>query len=181
MEYGFEKMIILGIDPGIATVGWGVVSLEKGSFRYIDCGTVNTSAGTRVEHRLFLVHSAIRDIITRYTPDEISIEELFFNNNQKTAINVAQSRGVILLAAEESRVPIFEYTPLQVKLAMVGYGRAEKKQVMEMTRMFLRLDKMPKPDDAADALALAICHGHTRSSKMRDLNTIKYSKKTGGN
>lgn len=174
-------MIILGIDPGIATVGWGVVSLEKGSFRYIDCGTINTPAGMRVERRLFLIHMALCDIIKRYTPDEISVEELFFNNNQKTVINVAQARGVILLTAEESRLPIFEYTPLQVKQAMVGYGRAEKKQVMEMTRVFLHLDSMPKPDDAADALALAICHGHSRSSKMRGLNNIKYSKKTGGN
>ena len=181
LEYGFKKMIILGIDPGIATVGWGVVSFEKGNFRYLDCGTITTPAGMRVERRLFLVHMALSDIIKRYTPDEISIEELFFNNNQKTAINVAQARGVLLLTAEENRIPIFEYTPLQVKQAMVGYGRAEKKQVMEMTRVFLKLDKMPKPDDAADALALAICHGHSRSSKMKNLNPLKYSKKTGGN
>jgi len=181
LEYGFEKMIILGIDPGIATVGWGVVSLDKGSFRYIDCGTIRTPSGMRVERRLYLIHMALCDIIKRYTPDEISIEELFFNNNQKTVINVAQARGVILFCAEEHRIPVFEYTPLQVKQAMVGYGRAEKKQVMEMTRVFLKLDSHPKPDDAADALALSICHGHTRGSKMRGLTTIKYSKKTGGN
>ncbi len=174
-------MIILGIDPGIATVGWGVVSFEGGNFRYIDCGTVNTPSGMRVERRLFLIHEALSDIIRRYTPNEISVEELFFNSNQKTAINVAQARGVILMTAEEKRIPIFEYTPLQVKQAMVGYGRAEKKQVMEMTRVFLKLDKVPKPDDAADALALAICHGHSRVSKLRGLSTIKYSKKTGGN
>lgn len=174
-------MIILGIDPGIATVGWGVVSLEGGRFRYIDCGTITTPAGMRVERRLFLIHMAICDIIKRYVPDEISVEELFFNNNQKTVINVAQARGVLILSAEENKIPIFEYTPLQVKEAMVGYGRAEKKQVMEMTRVFLSLDKTPKPDDAADALALAICHGHSRTSKIRNLNPIKYSKKTGGN
>lgn len=174
-------MIILGIDPGIATVGWGVVKCEKGSFRYIDCGTITTPSGMRVERRLYFIHLALTDIIKRFTPDEISIEELFFNTNQKTAINVAQARGVILLTAEENRLPLFEYTPLQVKQAMVGYGRAEKKQVMEMTRVFLHLDSVPKPDDAADALALAICHGHTRNSKIRNLNTLKYSKKTGGN
>ena len=180
MEYGFKKMIILGIDPGIATVGWGVVKYEKGSFRYIDCGTISTPSGMRVERRPFLIHLALSDIIKRFVPDEISIEELFFNNNQKTAINVAQARGTILFTAEEHSVPIFEYTPLQVKQAMVGYGRAEKKQVMEMTRIFLHLDSVPKPDDAADALALAVCHGHSRSSKIKELNTLKYSKKTGG-
>ena len=158
-------MIILGIDPGIATVGWGVVSLEKGNFRYIDCGTVNTPAGMRVERRLFLVHMALCDIIKRYTPDEISVEELFFNNNQKTVINVAQARGVILLAAEENRLPIFEYTPLQVKQAMVGYGRAEKKQVQMMVKMLLRMEEIPKPDDAADALAVAITHAHSLHAK----------------
>ncbi len=181
MEYGYKKMIILGIDPGIATVGWGVVKYEKGTFKYIDCGTITTPSGMRVERRLFFIHLALGDIIKRFTPDEISIEELFFNTNQKTAINVAQARGVILLTAEENKLPLFEYTPLQVKQAMVGYGRAEKKQVMEMTRVFLHLDSVPKPDDAADALALAVCHGHTRSSKIRNMNTLKYSKKTGGN
>lgn len=173
-------MIILGIDPGIATVGWGVVACERGGFRYIDCGIISTPAGMRVERRLFLIHHALTDIIKRYTPSEISVEELFYQNNQKTVINVAQARGVILLTAEENAIPISEYTPLQVKQAIVGYGRAEKKQVMEMTRIFLHLDRVVKPDDAADALALAICHGHSSQSKLHGLRTIKDSKKTGG-
>ena len=173
-------MIILGIDPGIATVGWGVVACEKGSFRYIDCGIISTPAGMRVERRLFLIHHALSDIITRYTPDEISVEELFYHTNQKTVINVAQARGIILFTAEEHKVPISEYTPLQVKQAIVGYGRAEKRQVMEMTRIFLHLDRVAKPDDAADALALAICHGHACASKLYGTHTIKDSKKTGG-
>jgi len=173
-------MIILGIDPGIATVGWGVVASERGNFRYIDCGIISTPAGMRVEKRLWLIHRALDDIITRYTPNEISIEELFYHNNQKTVINVAQARGVILLTAEEHKIPISEYTPLQVKQAIVGYGRAEKKQVMEMTRIFLHLDRVAKPDDAADALALAICHGHSSASKLYGTRTIKDSKKTGG-
>ena len=153
-------MIILGIDPGIATVGWGVVSCEKGNFRYIDCGIISTPAGMRVERRLYLIHRALDDIITRYTPNEISVEELFYQNNQKTVINVAQARGVILLTAEEHRLPIAEYTPLQVKQAIVGYGRAEKGQVMYMTKLLLHLDEVPKPDDTADALAIAICHAN---------------------
>ena len=173
-------MIILGIDPGIATVGWGVVACERGSFRYIDCGIISTPAGMRVERRLFLIHQALTDIIKRYTPNEMSVEELFYQNNQKTVINVAQARGVILLTAEENSIPISEYTPLQVKQAIVGYGRAEKKQVMEMTRIFLHLDRVVKPDDAADALALAICHGQSSHSKLYGLRTIKDSKKTGG-
>ncbi len=173
-------MIILGIDPGIATVGWGVVACDRGSFRYIDCGIISTPAGMRVERRLFLIHRALSDIIKRYTPDEISVEELFYQNNQKTVINVAQARGVILLTAEEHMIPIAEYTPLQVKQAIVGYGRAEKKQVMEMTRIFLHLDRVVKPDDAADALALAICHAHSSQSKLYGTKTLKDSKKTGG-
>ncbi len=173
-------MIILGIDPGIATVGWGVISCERGSFRYIDCGIISTPAGMRVERRLYLIHRALSDIIKRYTPREISVEELFYHNNQKTVINVAQARGVILFTAEEFQVPIFEYTPLQVKSAIVGYGKAEKKQVMEMTRIFLHLDKVAKPDDASDALALAICHGYSSQSKLSAFSNLKDSKKTGG-
>ncbi len=180
LDCGFLTMIILGIDPGIATVGWGVVACDRGAFRYIDCGIISTPAGMRVERRLFLIHKALSDIIKRYTPDEISVEELFYQNNQKTVINVAQARGVILLTAEEHMIPIAEYTPLQVKQAIVGYGRAEKKQVMEMTRIFLHLDRVVKPDDAADALALAICHAHSSQSKLYGTTTLKDSKKTGG-
>lgn len=173
-------MIILGIDPGIATVGWGVVAYSSGEFRYIDCGIISTPAGMRVERRLFLIHKALSNIIKRYTPNEISVEELFYQNNQKTVINVAQARGIILFTAEEHSVPVYEYTPLQVKQSIVGYGRAQKHQVMEMTRIFLHLDKVAKPDDASDALALAICHGHSSQSKLYGIRTIKDSKKTGG-
>ena len=173
-------MIILGIDPGIATVGWGVIKCEGGVSRYIDCGIISTPAGMRVERRLFLIHLALSDIIKKYTPNEVSIEELFYHTNQKTIINVSQARGVILFTCEEHKIPIFEYTPLQVKQSIVGYGRAEKRQVMEMTKIILHLDRVAKPDDAADALALAITHANSQSSKLFGTSTLKASKKTGG-
>ena len=157
-------MIILGIDPGLAIVGWGVLECNGARFRPLGYGSILTPAGMRTEDRLVKIYNDLTTIIDHFHPDEMAVEELFFNNNQKTVINVAQARGVILLTAEENRLPIFEYTPLQVKQAMVGYGRAEKTQVQEMTKMFLHLDKIPKPDDAADALALAICHGHASGS-----------------
>ncbi|MBE6713788.1 MAG: crossover junction endodeoxyribonuclease RuvC [Ruminococcaceae bacterium] len=157
-------MVILGIDPGIAIVGWGVLRFENGKFCPLAYGSVQTKAGLSVEERLRQVHDGVRDIIKKYSPDVMSIEELFWNTNQKTGIIVAEARGVILLAAHEAGIPIFEYTPLQVKQAIVGYGRAEKKQVITMVTAFLGLREAPKPDDTADALALAICHGHCASS-----------------
>ncbi len=159
-------MIILGIDPGIAIVGWGVLRFENGRFTPLAYGSVQTKAGLKVEDRLKTVYDGVSEIIAKYHPDVMSIEELFWNTNQKTGIVVSEARGVILLAARNAGVPIFEYTPLQVKQAIVGYGRAEKKQVITMVTAFLGLKEPPKPDDTADALALAICHGHCASSMM---------------
>lgn len=159
-------MIILGIDPGYAIVGYGVVRYDNRTFTMINYGAVTTEAGLEPTLRLEQVYDGICAVIDQYRPDAIAVEQLFFTSNQKTAIMVAQARGVILLAARKKGVPIFEYTPLQVKQSVVGYGRAVKKQVMEMTRILLRLEQVPKPDDAADALAIAICHGHSAGSYM---------------
>ncbi len=163
-------MIILGVDPGIAIVGWGVI--EYGGIgtkpRPIDFGAITTPATMKTEDRLYEVHRELSAVISKYKPDAAAIEELFFNTNQKTGIIVAESRGVIVLACREQSVPIFEYTPLQIKQAVVGYGRADKHQVIEMTTMFLGLAKPPRPDDTADALAAAICHAHTGSSRLAD-------------
>ena len=137
-------MVILGIDPGVATVGYGVVDCRGDQFRCLEYGCITTA-----------------ELIDRHRPDCVSVEELFFNNNQKTAVDVAQARGVILLAADQCGLPIYEYTPLQVKSAVVGYGRAEKQQVMYMVRQYLHLRETPRPDDAADAIAIAICHGNS--------------------
>ncbi|MBQ9922840.1 MAG: crossover junction endodeoxyribonuclease RuvC [Clostridia bacterium] len=162
-------MIILGIDPGIAIVGWGVLRYENGRFTPLAYGSVQTKAGLKVEDRLKMVYDGVSEIINKYHPDVMSIEELFWNTNQKTGIVVAEARGVILLSAREAGIPIFEYTPLQVKQAIVGYGRAEKRQVIMMVTTFLGLKEPPKPDDTADAIALAICHGHNAGSKIAQL------------
>lgn len=159
-------MIILGIDPGYAIVGFGVIEAVGQNFRMITYGAVTTQPDTEFPERLKEIYHDVGSIIDIYNPDAIAIEQLFFHTNQKTVIKVGQARGVVLLAAAEKNKPIFEYTPLQVKQAVVGYGRAEKKQVMELTRNFLHLDKVPKPDDAADALAVAVCHAHTATSLM---------------
>ena len=159
-------MIILGIDPGIAIVGWGVLRYENGRFTPLAYGSIQTKAHQKVEDRLKQVYDGLSSIIEKYRPDVMSIEELFWNTNQKTGIVVAEARGTILLCARQANIPIFEYTPLQVKQAIVGYGRAEKKQVITMVTTFLGLREPPKPDDTADALAIAICHGHCASSVM---------------
>ena len=153
-------MTILGIDPGIATIGFGVVNAVGGEYRAVEYGAIVTQPRQLLEARLLEIYDETRALIERHRPDCVSIEELFFNNNAKTAVDVCQGRGVILLAAHQAGLEIYEYTPLQVKSAVVGYGRAEKKQVMYMTRLLLKLKETPKPDDAADALALAICHGN---------------------
>ena len=152
-------MIVLGIDPGYAIVGWGVVRYERGRFAPLDCGAVLTPAGMDFSRRLEIIYDELLALIDRAKPDALAVEKLYFKNNQKTAIDVAQARGVILLAAKKRGVPLYEYTPLQVKSAVTGYGQAEKPQVMEMTRRLLGLREVPKPDDTADALAIAICHG----------------------
>jgi len=154
-------MIILGIDPGIATVGFGVIEYLCGKFRVIEYGTVTSPPHIGMSQRLKLVYDDMMYVIDKYKPDSIAVEELFFNTNTKTAIMVAQARGVLVLAAENSGVSNFEYTPLQVKQAVVGYGRADKIQVQQMVKVILNLQEVPKPDDAADALAIAICHAHS--------------------
>ena len=163
-------MRILGIDPGLAIVGWGVVERVNGmTFRPIAYGSINTPAHTTVSSRLALIYKNLNHIIEKYKPDELAIEELFFTNNQTTGIAVAEARGVILLAAEQHGIPIAEYTPPQVKQAVVGYGNAEKRQVIAMVTSLLRLPAPPKPDDTADAIAIALCHGQSASSLLRDL------------
>ncbi|MBS7359975.1 MAG: crossover junction endodeoxyribonuclease RuvC [Oscillospiraceae bacterium] len=157
-------MVIFGIDPGYAIVGCGVIRYERNSFTLMGYGAITTDKDMPFNERLKKIYDDLRSLLERFKPDAVSIERLYFNTNQKTAIDVAQARGVIVLAVEEMGIPIYEYTPLQVKQSIVGYGRAEKNQVQEMTRNFLHLDKIPKPDDAADALALAICHGHASDS-----------------
>lgn len=158
-------MIILGIDPGYAIVGYGVIKYENCKFKTMEYGAITTNAEENMFIRFKKIHDSLAEIIERTAPDVMAIEELFFNSNQKTAINVAQARGVLILAAMNKEVPIFEYTPLQIKQAIVGYGRAEKKQVQQMVKMLLRLDSVPKPDDTADALAVAVCHAHSYNPK----------------
>ncbi len=159
-------MIILGIDPGYAIVGHGVVEYLGNRFAVLNYGAVLTPAKTAFEDRLLQIYNELDVLMKRYHPEAMAIEKLFFNSNQKTVIDVSQARGVILLAARKNGVPVFEYTPLQVKQSVVGYGRADKNQVQEMTKMILHLEKIPKPDDTADALAMAICHAHSSGSLM---------------
>lgn len=166
-------MIILGIDPGIAIVGFGILKYEKSRFTTLAYGAVTTPAGTPVHDRLFEIHEKLTEIIERYTPDELAIEEIFFNTNQKTVISVSEARGVILLAARQNGLAINEYTPLQVKQSVVGYGRAEKIQVMTMVKTLLNLEKIPKPDDVADALAIAVCHAHSSGPMSKLEQAIK--------
>lgn len=160
-------MIILGIDPGYAIVGVGVVEYIGNKFRTLEYNAITTPAGMPTVERLQKIYQEMNMYIDKYSPDAMAIEELFFNSNQKTAINVAQARGVLLVAAANRGIPINEYTPLQVKQAVTGYGRADKKQIQQMVKMMLGLNVIPKPDDAADALAIAICHAH--SNKMNKL------------
>ncbi|MDO4397407.1 MAG: crossover junction endodeoxyribonuclease RuvC [Oscillospiraceae bacterium] len=157
-------MVIFGIDPGYAIVGCGVVRYERGNFSLIGYGAVTTDKDMPFNKRLKKIYDDLTELLLRFKPDAVSMERLYFNTNQKTAIDVAQARGVAVLAVENAGIPLYEYTPLQVKQSIVGYGRAEKIQVQNMTKMFLKLDKIPKPDDAADALALAVCHGHASGS-----------------
>ncbi len=160
-------MQILGIDPGYAIVGWGVVRYERGRFTPVDFGAITTPAGMDFSRRLEVIFDEMALLLARYAPDALAVEKLYFKNNQKTAIDVAEARGVILLAAKKAGTPLFEYTPLQVKSAVTGYGKAEKPQVMEMTRRLLRLAEVPKPDDTADALALTICHGQMGGTALK--------------
>ncbi|HBI85027.1 MAG TPA: crossover junction endodeoxyribonuclease RuvC [Ruminococcus sp.] len=153
-------MRILGIDPGYATVGFGITDYQGMDFRTVEYGAILTPAHTDFGGRLAQIYEDMCYLLDHYTPQAVSVEKLYFTNNKTTGIAVAEARGVILLACAQRSVPVYEYTPLQVKSAVTGYGKAEKRQVMDMTRRILHLAEIPKPDDAADALALAICHGH---------------------
>lgn len=154
-------MVIMGVDPGFATTGYGIVKYEGNKFSPLDYGVVTTEAGEPFAQRLLKLDERISAIIDKYNPDAISVEELFFSKNIKTAITAAHGRGIVLAAAARSGSEVFEYTPLQVKQAVVGYGRAEKSQIQQMVKVILNLPDIPRPDDAADALAIAICHGNS--------------------
>ena len=160
-------MRILGIDPGVAIVGFGVLDCTGATQKMVQYGAINTPAGMPLAARLTLIESDLTELIRQFHPDEMAIEELFFSKNITTGIAVAHARGVILCTAEKMQLPIYEYTPMQVKQAVVGYGLAEKKQVMDMTRRLLKLKAIPRPDDAADALAIAICHARSATSLLR--------------
>jgi len=162
-------MRILGIDPGVATVGFGVVDAGGHMQSLVTCGVVSTSPGTSLSSRLDLIYNDIMQLISEFKPDAMAVEELFFNTNLKTGISVAHARGVILLAGHRAMLPVYEYTPLQVKQAVVGYGRAEKKQVIDMVRRILALESAPRPDDAADAIAVALCHARSATSLLMSM------------
>lgn len=159
-------MRIIGIDPGIATVGFGVVDSSGGKQSYVTCGVITTPAKTPLSSRLDQIYTDLEELFAAFKPDAVSIEELFFNTNITTGIAVAHGRGVLLYAAEKCGIPLYEYTPSQVKLAVTGYGKAEKRQVMDMTRRLLKLKAVPRPDDAADALGLALCHARSFTSRL---------------
>lgn len=154
-------MRILGIDPGYAILGYGIIDVRGNRFSVVDYGSILTDSSMKMPERLQALYSGLTELIQKYNPDEASIEELFFNNNAKTAILVGEARGVAVLACANGNLPIGEYTPLQIKQALVGYGRADKKQVQYMVKTMLNLESVPKPDDTADALAAAICHAHS--------------------
>ncbi len=160
-------MRILGIDPGLAIVGFGLIDKKGSQLIPVQYGCIQTEANTDPALRLRIVYDSLLELMDRYKPDAIAVEKLFFNRNVTTAFDVAQARGVIMLAAVQRGLEIGEYTPLQVKQAVVGYGKAEKRQVQEMVKVFLRLSAIPKPDDVADALAIAICHAHSATLTRR--------------
>ncbi len=164
-------MIILGIDPGIAIVGYGIIEAKGSAIKLLEYGCITTSSKSSLPNRLSFIMQEMKSIINEFKPDEMAIEELFFNKNVKTAIQVAQARGVEVLAGVEAGMEVYEYTPLQIKQAITGYGRAEKRQVQEMVKTILNLNDIPKPDDAADAVAVAICHSFT--NKFKDLYKMK--------
>lgn len=160
-------MLILGIDPGLARLGWGIISEEKSKLNLVDYGCFETSSESKEPDRLNAIHHFLTTLIKTHTPDVVSIEELFFAKNARTAMMVGQARGVVLLSATLSKLPIFSYTPLQVKQALSGYGRADKLQMQLMVKSILNLTKIPKPDDAADALSIAITHAFSYKLKAR--------------
>lgn len=165
-------MRILGIDPGIATIGFGLIEADAGRTQLLKYGAITTEAGLPLATRLYQIGCDMEELIAQCRPGVISVEELFFNNNITTGIAVAHGRGVILYSAEKCGIPLYEYTPSQVKQSVVGYGKAEKRQVMDMTRRLLKLKTLPKPDDAADALALALCHARSATSLLQRVDLV---------
>ena len=163
-------MRILGIDPGVATIGFGLVEAERASVRLLRYGVITTPAGLRLSSRLSQIAQDMSELLRQFKPDEVAVEELFFSKNITTGIAVAHGRGVILLEAERAGVPAYEYTHMQVKQAVAGYGGADKRQVMLMTQRLLKMKEIPRPDDAADALAIAICHGNVGGSVLFQKN-----------
>ncbi|MBO5868529.1 MAG: crossover junction endodeoxyribonuclease RuvC [Oscillospiraceae bacterium] len=159
-------MRILGIDPGYGITGFGVIDANRGENTLVSCGAITTPAGMDFSARLEIIYEDMRNLLEKAKPDAVAIEELFFGQNVTTGIGVAQSRGVILLAIRQAGLQVYSYKPMQVKQAVVGYGNATKHQVQDMTRRLLRLDKMPKPDDAADAIAIALCHARSATSLL---------------
>lgn len=166
-------MRILGIDPGYATIGFGLIEAERAQMHMVTYGAITTPAGLPLSKRLYQIDRDTEELIGQLKPDVIAIEELFFNTNITTGIAVAHGRGVLLCAAERCGVPLYEYTPSQVKLAVTGYGKAEKHQVMDMTKRLLKLTAVPRPDDAADALAIALCHARSFTSRLPQLENVK--------
>lgn len=162
-------MRILGIDPGYAIIGYGIIDFLGGKYKTLSYGAITTSSDTPFTKRLELIYDELELIIAKTNPQVAAIERLYFQNNQKTAIDVAQARGVIMLALQKSKLPVFEYTPLQIKTALTGYGRAKKPQMMEIVRRHLGLKEVPKPDDTADALAVALCHAQSAGTKLKML------------
>ena len=165
-------MIILGIDPGLAIVGYGILDCNAGRFRTLAYGAITTPAHTPHEARLSLIYRDLTLLIDKYKPEEAAIEELFFTNNITTGISVTEARGVLLLACHQKGLRCFEYTPMQVKQAVVGYGKAEKKQVIAMVQAILGIREAPKLDDTADALAIAICHANTGVSRLKSFYNL---------
>lgn len=168
-------MRIIGIDPGYAIVGFGIIEYDNGKFRTVDYGAITTPAGIDFNRRLEIIYADMCQILDTYKPESLAIEKLYFQNNQKTAIDVAEARGVILLSAIQRNILIREYTPLEVKKSITGYGQAVKKQVQEMTKRVLHLPAIPKPDDTADALAIAVCHAHTDNSLLAGFGKSQFN------
>ena len=161
-------MIILGIDPGTATTGYGIIKKQGQNFNFIECGVISTSSKEDIQYRLKTIYSNLREIIAAYEPQCMAVEKIYFNKNVTTGITESQARGVVLLATADFKIPIYEYTPQQIKNAVTGYGEASKKQVQNMVKVLLNLTKIPKPDDAADALAVALCCGFRSTLNKKD-------------
>lgn len=159
-------MKVLGIDPGLALTGWGIISKEGIKIELLDCGCIRTSKTEEITRRLKIIYDELAKIVERTKPEEAALESLFFNTNAKTAFLVGQARGVVALACAQKGLPVFEYTPLQVKIAVTGYGRAEKGQVQRMVKNILKLERIPKPDDTADAVAIALTHCFSKGKNL---------------